>query len=42
MYKLLKRLSMITFLAALVAARIPCWGPIYQPETPKKLEKDYR
>lgn len=40
MYKLLKRLSMVTFFAALVAASIPCWGPIYQLDTPKDLKKN--
>ena len=38
MYKMLNMFSKVTFLAALVAARIPCWGPIYQPETPSSIQ----
>ena len=37
MYKLLKRIASLTLLVAVVASKVPCWGPSYQPKTPKSL-----
>ena len=37
MYRLIKKLAYLTLLLAVVASKVPCWGPNYQPEAPKKL-----
>ena len=38
MYKLLKRIASLTLLVAVVASKVPCWGPSYQPVKPERLK----
>ena len=37
MYRLMRKLASFTLLLAVVASKVPCWGPNYQPEAPKRL-----
>ena len=38
MYMLMKKIASLTLLMAIVASKIPCWGPSYQPKTPNELK----
>ncbi len=38
MYRLMRKLASLTLLLAVVASKIPCWGPNYQPKTPDTLK----
>ncbi|MBQ6148975.1 MAG: cyclic lactone autoinducer peptide [Oscillospiraceae bacterium] len=38
MCKLLIRLSSLTLLVAMVASKVPCWGPTYQLKAPEALK----
>ena len=38
MCRLMKKIASLTLLVAIVASKIPCWGPSYQPTTPDELK----
>jgi cyclic lactone autoinducer peptide len=34
----MKKIASLTLLVAMVASKVPCWGPNYQPKTPSGLK----